>query len=171
MKAYAGLLILILFIFDQYSKYLIRINFDLFQQKSVFYFLDFVYIPNYGVAFNILNNESLNLGFVFSLLVFLICLYLVWLIFINQERPKKTQLISLSLILAGGFGNLFDRVFLGYVVDFIAITFNPYVFNLADVFITIGIVLYLKNYFKAVTYKQLTQPTIYSVYKSVVAEA
>ena len=117
MKAYAGLLILILFIFDQYSKYLIRINFDLFQHKNVFYFLDFVYIPNYGVAFNILNNESLNLGFIFSLLVFLICLYLVWLIFINQERPKKTQLISLSLILAGGFGNLFDRVFLGYVVD------------------------------------------------------
>ena len=148
MKAYAGLLILILFIFDQYSKYLIRINFDLFQQKSVFYFLDFVYIPNYGVAFNILNNESLNLGFVFSLLVFLICLYLVWLIFINQERPNKTQLISLSLILAGGFGNLFDRVFFGHVVDFIAITFNPYVFNLADVFITIGIVLYLINYFK-----------------------
>ena len=148
MKAYAGLLILILFIFDQYSKYLIRINFDLFQHKNVFYFLDFVYIPNYGVAFNILNNESLNLGFVFSLLVFLICLYLVWLIFINQERPNKTQLISLSLILAGGFGNLFDRVFLGYVVDFIAITFNPYVFNLADVFITIGIVLYLINYFK-----------------------
>ena len=148
MKAYAGLLILILFIFDQYSKYLIRINFDLFQHKSVFYFLDFVYIPNYGVAFNILNNESLNLGFVFSLLVFLICLYLVWLIFINQERPNKTQLISLSLILAGGFGNLFDRVFLGHVVDFIAIKFNPYVFNLADVFITIGIVLYLINYFK-----------------------
>ena len=148
MKAYAGLLILILFIFDQYSKYLIRINFDLFEQKSVFYFLDFIYIPNYGVAFNILNNESLNLGFVFSLLVFLICLYLVWLIFINQERPNKTQLISLSLILAGGFGNLFDRVLLGHVVDFIAITFNPYVFNLADVFITIGIVLYLINYFK-----------------------
>ena len=148
MKAYAGLLILILFIFDQYSKYLIRLNFDLFQHKNVFYFLDFVYIPNYGVAFNILNNESLNLGFVFSLLVFLICLYLVWLIFINQERPNKTQLISLSLILAGGFGNLFDRVFLGHVVDFIAIKFNPYVFNLADVFITIGIVLYLINYFK-----------------------
>ena len=148
MKAYAGLLILILFIFDQYSKYLIRLNFDLFQHKNVFYFLDVVYIPNYGVAFNILNNESLNLGFVFSLLVFLICLYLVWLIFINQERPNKTQLISLSLILAGGFGNLFDRVFLGHVVDFIAIKFNPYVFNLADVFITIGIVLYLINYFK-----------------------
>ena len=148
MKVYAGLLILILFIFDQYSKYLIRINFDLFQHKNVIHFLDFVYIPNYGIAFNILNNESLNFGFIFSLLVFSICLYLVWLIFINHERPNKTQLISLSLILAEGFGNFFDRIFLGHVVDFIAITFNPYVFNLADVFITIGIVLYLINYFK-----------------------
>tara|TARA_B100000886_G_scaffold174295_1_gene119301 strand:- start:41 stop:376 length:336 start_codon:yes stop_codon:yes gene_type:complete len=103
-------------------------------------------VPNYGVAFNILNNESFNLGFVFSLLVFFICLYLVWLIFINQEKSNNTQLISLSLILAGGLGNLFDRVFLGYVVDFIAITFNPYVFNFADIYITIGIMLYLINY-------------------------
>ncbi len=148
MKIYLGIFIFALFTVDQFSKYLVRLNFELYQSKSIFNLLDFVYIPNYGVAFNILNNESLNLGFVFSLLVFLICLYLVWLIFINQERPNKTQLISLSLILAGGFGNLFDRVFLGYVVDFIAITFNPYVFNLADVFITIGIVLYLINYFK-----------------------
>ena len=141
-----GMLVLILFIIDQYSKYFIRFTFDLFQSKSIFYLLDFVYVPNYGVAFNILNNESLNLGFVFSLLVFFICLYLVWLIFINQEKPNNTQLISLSLILAGGLGNLFDRVFLGYVVDFIAITFNPYVFNFADIYITIGIVLYLINY-------------------------
>ena len=141
-----GMLVLILFIIDQYSKYFIRFTFDLFQSKSIFYLLDFVYVPNYGVAFNILNNESFNLGFVFSLLVFFICLYLVWLIFINQEKPNNTQLISLSLILAGGLGNLFDRVFLGYVVDFIAITFNPYVFNFADIYITIGIVLYLINY-------------------------
>ena len=141
-----GMLVLILFILDQYSKYLIRFTFDLFQSRSIFYLLDFVYVPNYGVAFNILNNESLNLGFIFSLLVFFICLYLVWLIFVNQEKPNNTQLISLSLILAGGLGNLFDRVFLGYVVDFIAITFNPYVFNFADIYITIGIVLYLINY-------------------------
>ena len=141
-----GMLVLILFILDQYSKYLIRFTFDLFQSKNIFYLLDFVYVPNYGVAFNILNNESLNLGFIFSLLVFFICLYLVWLIFINQEKSNNTQLISLSLILAGGLGNLFDRVFLGYVVDFIAITFNPYVFNFADIYITIGIMLYLINY-------------------------
>ena len=141
-----GMLVLILFIIDQYSKYFIRFTFDLFQSKSIFYLLDFVYVPNYGVAFNILNNESLNLGFIFSLLVFFICLYLVWLIFVNQEKPNNTQLISLSLILAGGLGNLFDRVFLGYVVDFIAITFNPYVFNFADIYITIGIMLYLINY-------------------------
>ena len=147
MKTYMGILILILFILDQYSKYLIRLNFDLFQSKSVFYLLDFVYVPNYGLAFNILNNESLNLGFVFSLFIFFICLYLIWLIFINQIKPNQIELISLSVILAGGLGNLIDRVFLGYVVDFIAFSFNPYVFNFADVYITIGIMLYLINYF------------------------
>ena len=148
MKTNLGIFIFALFIIDQFSKYLVRLNFELYQSKSIFKLLDFIYVPNYGVAFNILNNESFNLGFVFSLLVFLICLYLVWLIFANHERHNITQLISLSLILAGGFGNLFDRVFLGHVVDFIAITFNPYVFNLADVFITIGILLYLINYLK-----------------------
>ena len=147
MKTYMGILILILFILDQYSKYLIRLNFDLFQSKSVFYLLDFVYVPNYGVAFNILNNESLNLGFVFSLFIFFICLYLIWLIFINQIKPNQIELISLSLILAGGLGNLIDRVSLGYVVDFIAFSFDPYVFNFADIYITIGMMLYLINYF------------------------
>tara|TARA_B100000965_G_C19495500_1_gene715028 strand:+ start:527 stop:991 length:465 start_codon:yes stop_codon:yes gene_type:complete len=146
MKICMGILVLILFTLDQYSKYLIRLNFDLFQSKSIFYLLDLIYVPNYGVAFNILNNESLNLGFVFSLFVFFICLYLVWLIFINQVKTNNIELISLSLILAGGLGNLIDRVSLGYVVDFIAITFNPYVFNFADVYITIGIMLYLINY-------------------------
>ena len=59
----------------------------------------------------------------------------------NKER------VFCSLILAGGLGNLFDRITRGYVVDFIDITFNPYVFNLADCFVTLGIIFLLFDSF------------------------
>jgi signal peptidase II len=51
--------------------------------------------------------------------------------------------MSFSLILAGGLGNLLDRLMYGYVIDFIDITFNPYVFNLADSYVTIGLIMYV----------------------------
>ena len=53
----------------------------------------------------------------------------------------------MAAILSGGIGNLIDRISYGYVVDFIDISFNPYVFNLADVYVTIGIIMYLLKSF------------------------
>ena len=61
----------------------------------------------------------------------------------HKETLLKNQLMSFSLILAGGFGNLLDRLMYGYVIDFIDITFNPYVFNLADSYVTIGLIMYV----------------------------
>jgi signal peptidase II len=49
----------------------------------------------------------------------------------------------LSLILAGGIGNFNDRIIYGFVIDFIDISFNPYIFNLADSYVTIGILIYI----------------------------
>ena len=144
-------LIISLVFFDQYSKYLIEVNFNLYESTKILPFLNFTFIKNFGGAFNLFNDASLNLGLVFILLVSSICFYLLLAIFTNlvfKEILFKER-VFWSLILSGGLGNLLDRITRGYVVDFIDITFNPYVFNLADCFVTLGIILLLIDTFLA----------------------
>ncbi len=142
-------LIIFLVFFDQFSKYLIEENFNLYESIQIFSFLNFTFIKNFGGAFNLFNDASLNLRFIFSFLVSSICFYLFLAIFTNlvfKEILFKER-VYWSLILAGGLGNLLDRIVRGYVVDFIDITFNPYVFNLADCLVTIGIIFLLIDSF------------------------
>ena len=131
--------------FDFFSKSWIHENLELYESIEISNFLNFTFIKNYGVAFSIFNNPSLNLNIFLSILIFLICSFLFYLIFIKIDNQQKVdfQRLVYVLILAGGIGNLMDRLLYGYVVDFIDITFNPYVFNLADSYVTIGLVMYL----------------------------
>ncbi len=128
---------------DQISKYLIEENLNLYESVKIFVLLDFTFIKNFGGAFNLFNDANLDIGIIFIFLVSLICLYLLLAIFTNLvfKKIKFRERIYWSVILAGGLGNLLDRIYRGYVVDFIDITFNPYVFNLADCFVTLGIIL------------------------------
>ena len=145
MKSFLVVLLASLISLDQLSKAWIYKNFEVFQSVEVFYFLNFTFVKNYGFAFSFLNDASLNLNALISVLIFFICIYLAFFIFFKtyQESLLKNQLLSFSLILAGGLGNLLDRLMYGYVIDFIDITFNPYVFNLADSYVTIGLIMYV----------------------------
>ena len=143
------LIIIFLVFFDQFSKYFIAENFNHYESTNIFPFLNFTFIKNFGGAFNLFNDPSLNLGLIFTFLVSLICFYLFLAIFTNlvfKEILIKER-VYWSLILSGGLGNLIDRMIRGYVVDFIDITFNPYVFNLADCFVTLGIIFILTESF------------------------
>lgn len=93
---------------------------------------------NYGAGLGILSGQTV------LLIVISIIFLLAFIIFdIFYKKQSKLYFISFNLILAGGIGNLIDRIFLGYVRDFIFINvpFMPYYFNLADAFLTIGVVL------------------------------
>lgn len=125
------ILIFLVVIFDQLTKfYSNNINFDLG-------LLNIRQIKNTGAAFGILKDYRFLLIFI-SIIVMIIAFYYI----INIKN--KYALYGLSFILGGTIGNLIDRIFLGYVRDFIDFGFWP-AFNIADSFITIGgvILVYL----------------------------
>ena len=134
-----------LIFFDFFSKSWVHKNLELYESIEILNFINFTFIKNYGIAFSIFNNSSLNLNIFLSALIFFICGFLFYLVFlkIDNEKKNKYQKLVYVFILAGGVGNLLDRLLYGYVVDFIDITFNPYVFNLADSYVTIGLLIYL----------------------------
>ena len=156
MKSFLVVLLASLISLDQLSKAWIYKNFEVFQSLEVFYFLNFTFVKNYGFAFSFLNDESLNLNALIGVLIFFICVYLAYFVFLkaHKEILLKNQLMSFSLILAGGLGNLLDRLMYGYVIDFIDITFNPYVFNLADSYVTIGLIMYVIFSLKSKPYEK-----------------
>jgi len=104
--------------------------------------LDFTYIRNEGIAFGIYFEGG---KIFFIILPIFITIYLFYLLK-NEEFQDKQSQIALYLIIAGAIGNIIDRIFRGYVVDFIDFHINGlhwYVFNVADTSVTIGLIFLL----------------------------
>ena len=136
---------MILLVFaDQISKYLIVQTLTLGETINVLPFLDFYLIFNTGIAFSFFD-EGGELGrWILVFLVLLVCLYLVNVLI--SEELRKYETLALIMILSGGLGNLIDRVVWGHVIDFIHFyyeNYSFYIFNLADTFITIGVIIYI----------------------------
>lgn len=110
-------------------------------RNGVFGLIRFRFAWNTGVAFSFLSDKPLLVA-VFTLLV----LTAVALVLFLPKKMRPADRLCLSFIFAGGFGNLIDRLLYGAVVDFIEITFISFpVFNLADVFVVTGTVLFALN--------------------------
>jgi len=104
--------------------------------------LDFV--KNYGAAFNIFSGSRVFL----SLISIFFSILLIYLIF-RKNTLNSFDLYSYSFILGGTIGNGIDRIFKGFVVDFINLNIiNFPVFNFADISINIGFIFLLYNIFK-----------------------
>ena len=129
-----------IFLLDQFSKYLISIDIFNIINKEFFLFT-ISYIKNYGAAFNIFSGNRIFLSLV-SCIFSSIIIYLI----IRKKETKIIDLYSYTFILGGTIGNGFDRIFKGYVIDFINLSFiNFPVFNFADLSINIGFILILYN--------------------------
>ncbi|MFA5058998.1 MAG: signal peptidase II [Candidatus Omnitrophota bacterium] len=100
----------------------------------------FTLVHNTGIAFGLLKNQGVVLAII-PVIVAALIIFAVYY-FRNSKTIDKISLIGFSLILGGAFGNLIDRLFYGYVIDFIDFRIWP-VFNIADSAITIGTVLIL----------------------------
>ena len=136
-----SLLVFLIFLFDRVSKiYVINLN-NKFLGNEIFSskFLNITLIWNEGIAFGLLSFGDKTLYNFLTILIFIIILVIVFMI-IKSEGLKK---YSLLIILGGALGNIFDRIYYKAVPDFIDIhiaNFHWFIFNIADIFITLGVV-------------------------------
>ena len=135
-------IILSIFLLDRLAKlyviYLDKINTssEIFLSK----FLNIYLIWNEGIAFGLLSFEKDNLYNILTALIIIIILFLLFLI----TRSTGLKKYSLTMIIGGALGNVFDRIYYKAVPDFIDFhvdNFHWFIFNIADIFITIGVFL------------------------------
>ncbi len=143
-KLFLFYIILINLVFlDQITKFLIikylTINNSIILIRN---FLKFYYIKNTGISFGMLGGKQLLI----IIITFIIIAYLMH--DLTKNINNKKSFISTMLIVSGALGNLIDRVFRGYVVDFISFTLfgkEMAIFNVADILITFGVIIYIYN--------------------------
>ncbi len=138
---YSLLIIFIVFFLDRYTKIFILNNFN----ESTFYLNDFVnfdLVWNTGIGFGLLSFKTEN---IYNFITIIIGLVIFFLLFICLTSAKIDK-IAFSMICGGALGNFYDRMVYKAVPDFIDLhleNFHWFTFNLADIFITLGILIYL----------------------------
>ena len=135
------LITLFIFLLDRVSKiYILNIaetsgNVDIYVNS----FLNFILVWNKGVGFGLLSFDQSKIYNLITILIIIINLIIIYLAIMT----KNIRVYFFLLILGGSLGNLFDRLYYTAVPDFIDINYKGYhwfVFNVADIFITLGII-------------------------------
>ena len=135
-------IILLVFFLDRFSKSIIlnlsqpvgELNFPITT------FLNFNLVWNSGIAFGLFSfNQNIYYNII-TLIIILVTLVIIWITF----KSKGLEKICYLMIIGGSFGNLFDRLYYSSVIDFIDISYNNFhwfIFNVADIFITLGVII------------------------------
>ncbi len=145
-----GLILLlssIVFVMDRFIKVVITQVIPLGETVSVIpNFFSITNIHNDGAAFSVLSGNR-----IFLILMTVLFLGIIYVYFMKGKQFKLMEQISLSLLIGGILGNLFDRIFLGYVVDYLSFQLLEYhfpIFNLADICIVISVFFIMIETFK-----------------------
>ena len=143
---YCLIVILIIFFLDRYTKLLILDNFS----ENTYYLNDYINLDliwNIGIGFGFLSTDSFLIYNLITLLIGLVILSLFYFLVLSEIIDK----LIYSVIIGGALGNFYDRLVYNAVPDFIDIhykNFHWFTFNVADIFITIGILIFiLKSFF------------------------
>lgn len=122
---------------DQFLKMTVITNLKPIQSVTVIPgFLEFTYLENTGSAFGFFAG--------FSTVIMVVIILLTILVLVFLFRYKHHTFLSYAaciLIVAGGLGNLVDRIAFGYVIDYIHVLFFPFIFNFADCCVVVGAIL------------------------------
>ena len=135
---------------DLYSKHLIQQHFVFGDLHSVTSFFDLVRYHNEGSAFGFLNDAGGWQKWFFNGISIVASVVIIYLL--KKHVNEKLFCAGLALVLGGAIGNLYDRITLGYVVDFLNFHLNNHywpAFNVADSAICVGVGLLLLDSFKA----------------------
>ena len=142
---YSIVIIVIIFTLDRYSKIQILNNFS----SSTFYINDFVNFDllwNTGIGFGLMSSKS---PLIYNSISTIISLVIIFLIIIGIKSDKFDRM-AFSVIIGGALGNFYDRIFYRAVPDFIDLhykDFHWFTFNVADIFVTLGIICFLMKGF------------------------
>ncbi|MDD6879733.1 MAG: signal peptidase II [bacterium] len=135
-------------IIDRITKILVTSNLSLYvKNKIINNFFYITYVQNKGAAWSILNGNRF-----FLIIITFIALAIIIKYVVEDKSNNKLDIISYGLVLGGIIGNLIDRLFLGYVVDFFdfyIFGYNYPVFNVADILIVVGVILLFISYFRS----------------------
>lgn len=128
--------IIILVLIDQIIKIAIFANKEFLPIQVINNILKMNYVENFGVAFGLAKGGRI----IFIILNVIIIGIIMKFLFTKTKELSKTKKISFIIISSGGIGNLIDRIFRGYVIDYIDFSqmINFPVFNLADIMIVVG---------------------------------
>ena len=142
----------IIVIIDQFSKLMIKHSqITAIPENILSDFLRFTYVENPGLAFGVSIG---SFGWLLFIITVLITFYIIYYLF-SDTSLAKGEILSLNFILGGAIGNLIDRSFTLFnlfnyrgVIDFIDIGISnfyrwPYIFNIADMSVTIGIIVFI----------------------------
>ena len=135
-------IIFFIFLLDRISKHFILEFFQESVEKDLIInsFLSFTLLWNEGIAFGLFQFEEKIFYNSITILIFIVLCIVTWLV----TKSNGLEKICYLIIIGGGLGNIFDRLYYGSVIDFIDFNyknFHWFIFNVADIFITISVLI------------------------------